>query len=98
MNPASYLDRLSAFLFWDTDRAAVDVNRHGAFIITRVMDRGSSEDVRATWAFYGPDRIREALVAAPALDKKTISFFANQFDLPCEAFRAYRNQGANWSS
>ena len=97
MNPAAYLDRLSAFLFWDTDPAGVDTDRHEAFIITRVMDRGTRDDVKATWEFYGADRIREVLVAAPCLDKKTIAFFANQFGLPCEVFRAHRSEGANWS-
>ena len=98
VNSTTFLARLSDHLFWDTDRSLVDAVCHGDFLITRVMDRGTMADVEATWAHYGPDRIRDALVKAAVLDKKTIAFFANQFHLPREAFRAYRTPGSNWTS
>lgn len=98
VNSTTFLARLSEHLFWDTDRSQVDADRHGEFIITRVMDRGMRADVETTWTYYGPDRIRDALIKAASLDKKTISFFANQFHLPREAFRAYRSPDLNWPS
>ncbi len=60
------------------------------------MDRGTREDVRLVWNHYGPDAVREALVKAPSLRTKTVAFFANQFDLPREAFRAWRNRTTDW--
>ena len=85
-----YLDQLSAPLFWDVDHKSVDPEANASFLIIRVMERGTSQEVRSTWAYYGAARIKETLLAAPSLSEKTIAFFANQFDLKREQFRAYQ--------
>jgi len=89
------IDSLSPHLFWDVDTKQVDPHKHRDFIIVRCAERGRREDVRTIWDFYGPNQVREALLAAPSLSKKTIAFFANQFDLPHEAFRAHQ-RAQNW--
>jgi len=88
---------LSPHLFWDVDPLEVDPRKHRDFIIVRCVERGRREDVRSIWDFYGPDQVRETLLRAPALSKKTIAFFANQFDLPREAFRAHQ-RAQNWDA
>lgn len=98
MSFRQFIDRLSRHLFWDTDPAAIAPGRHDAFLIARVMDRGTLADVKLTWAFFGPEPIRKALLEAPSLGEKTISFFANQFDLPPEAFRAFKDRRSSWRS
>jgi len=92
-----FLGQLSRHLFWDTDPGAIRAGEHDAFLIARVMDRGTLTDVKLAWTFYGPDAIRGALIAAPCLDAKTIAFFANQFDLPRDAFRSYRPSPSPWN-
>lgn len=87
-----YLKKLSATLFWDVDTASVDASLHKRFLICRVMDRGTLQDVRLTRAFYSSDEIRDALVSARVLHPKTIAYFAVLFDLPREAFRAYKGK------
>jgi len=90
------ISSLSAPLFWDVSRSSVDPEAHAVFLICRVMERGTSGDVRLVWKHYGETKVKDALVKAPALSRKTIHFFANQFRIPCEAFRA--NQRAqNWA-
>lgn len=86
---APFIDQLSESLFWDTDREQIEAETHAAFIIVRVMERGTSEDVRRTWDFYGAEKIKECLLKAPSLSPETVAFFANQFELPRDAFRAY---------
>ncbi|MCC5844416.1 MAG: hypothetical protein JJU05_09210 [Verrucomicrobia bacterium] len=99
MNTQEFLQHLSPALFWDVDPASVDAARHKRFVICRVMDRGSREDVRLTRAFYSPAEIREALLGARSLHKKTIAYFAVMFGLPREAFRAYTvQQTGNWDA
>ena len=93
---AVFLDQLSEHLFWDVDRRAVDPEANAGFLLPRIMDRGTRADVQVAWAFYGDERVQEVLLAAPALTRKTIAFFANQFQLPREAFRAYR-RASSWS-
>lgn len=92
-----FLDRLSDHLFWDVNRDSVDPASHARFLISRIMDRGTREDVRAAWGRYGPEGVKAALLEAPALERKTVAFFANQFDLPREAFRAWRRNRACWN-
>lgn len=93
-----FIGDLSRHLFWDIDSASLEQGKHDSFLIVRVMDRGTLEDVKLVWEYYGSDKVREALLEAPALGKKTLSFFANQFELPLEAFRAFRHQGTLWKS
>lgn len=88
MSRSRFLEELSDHLFWDVDRSSVDPEKHVRFLIWRIMDRGTREDARLAWAHYGPEEVKAALLESPALDRKTIAFFANQFQLPREAFRA----------
>ena len=91
-------DQLSAFLFWDVDPSGINPETHQQFIIPRVMERGTLADVKTVWDYYGNEAVKSALLNASALSIKTISFFANQFNLPREAFRACRNPPENWPS
>lgn len=92
----AFLEQLSEHLFWDVDRRRVDPLANAGFLLPRIMDRGTRADVQLAWTFYGDKRVQEILLAAPSLTRKTIAFFANQFQLPREAFRAY-NRASNWS-
>lgn len=90
------LENLSPHLFWDVDRHEVDLQEHADFLIRRVMERGRREDVAAIWEYYDHAKIQEALVNAPSLSRKTISFFAHQFSLNLNAFRAHREASPHW--
>ncbi len=99
MNARDFIQNLSSTLFWDVNPAAVDASVHKRWLICRVMDRGSREDVRLTREFYSEAEIREALLGARCLHAKTIAYFAVILNLPREAFRAYANQQqGNWSA
>ncbi|MCU0858351.1 MAG: hypothetical protein MUC65_08115 [Pontiellaceae bacterium] len=91
MKSKTLTDQLSAFLFWDVDPSGIDPECHRQFIIPRVMERGTLADVKAVWNYYGEAAVKTALLSAADLSVKTVSFFANQFNLPREAFRAFRN-------
>jgi hypothetical protein len=85
------LGQLSTHLFWDVDRAGVDLERHRAFIIVRTMERGNFADVIAVWHHYGSQAVQEALMQARSLEARTLFFFANQFGVRPGEFRAYRD-------
>lgn len=91
---------LSATLFWDTDPAMIDMETHKRFIIVRTMERGSMDEVRSIWDYYGAVEIREALLAARHLSPRTISFFAYRFGLSRQAFQAHVADPAStaWAS
>lgn len=96
MTRETFTQQLSDHLFWDVNRDSVNPEAHWQFIIPRIMDRGTLDDVKAAWNYYGEEKIRDALLNAAALHKKTIAFFACQFNLPRERFRAWRNQTGTW--
>ncbi|MDF3129667.1 hypothetical protein P0Y35_10720 [Kiritimatiellaeota bacterium B1221] len=89
---------LSEHLFWDVDPEQVDVEVHAGFLIPRIMDRGTMKDVDWAWNYYDHDRIKQILLHAPSLHKKTIAFFSAQFQVPLNAFRAYRNRNQRWTA
>lgn len=92
-----FLEQLSGHLFWDVDPGAIRPGDHDAYLIARIMDRGTRADVRLAWSYFGPEAVREALIQAPSLEARTVAFFANQFDLPRGAFRASRPTPAPWN-
>lgn len=94
----TFIKQLSPSLFWDVDPEQVDPETHGQFVIARVMDRGTLRDVKAAWNYYGQERVQQALLNATSLHKKTIAFFANQFGLSRDSFRAYQNHTGAWAS
>jgi hypothetical protein len=98
MKSATFTDQLSAFLFWDVDPSGINPETHRQFIIPRVMERGTLADVKTVWEYYGVETVRSALLNAADLSAKTVSFFANQFNLSRDSFRAFRNPANHWGS
>ena len=84
------MQTLSKHLFWDVDTTTMDIEKHRGYIIPRVMDRGTRSDVQVVWNQYGAEAVKDVLLHTPSLQRKTIFFFANQFHLRPEAFRAFR--------
>jgi hypothetical protein len=65
------------WLFWDVEIAQLDVEAHSDYILGRVLERGTLDDV--TWALrtYGEDRIRDFFRAQPRpeLTPRTLAFW-----------------------
>lgn len=89
---------LSKGLFWEADLDVLDLEAHPRYIIARVMDYGTWEEVQFIWKYYGSARIKSILIDAPSLQKRTIAFFAVIFDIPRDSFKATeRAKAANWN-
>jgi hypothetical protein len=86
------ISKLSSHLFWDTDATKLNLDKHWRYIIVRVVERGTCDDIRMIFQAYSRTRICDALLRARDLNQRTISFFANQFELPKSDFRAYRER------
>jgi hypothetical protein len=72
-------------LFWDVDRKAMDPEKHGRFIIERILARGDTDDFRWAKEHYGVDVIKEVLKGAKTLDAKSLSFWATYFSLSLDS-------------
>lgn len=80
----------STNLFWDADASQFDYEKHAEQIIPRVFMRGTMKDFSEIFKYYGRKKIKRVLVNTRYLDKKTLSFSANLFQIPKEEFRCYK--------
>jgi len=80
---------LRPVLFWDVDLAGLDLDVHAAYVIRRVMEHGNRDEVRAVWRYFGAETIKHHLLSARSLSPKTVSYFANIFNISRSQFRTH---------
>jgi len=84
---------LSKTAFWDTDIKMLDYEQHKDFIIRKVFEFGSRQDLAEVMNFYSTETIINSLVTAPYLNKATHAFACSCYNLKPEIFRCYpKNQ------
>ena len=89
---SDFVKSLSRRLFWDVDPETIDERAHCRYVIQRVLERGSLEDIRATIAHYTmPVLIAEAQ-QIPSLDPVTLAFAACLGNVKEETFRCYSSK------
>lgn len=84
---SEFVKSLSQRLFWDVDPETIDDHAHCRYVIQRVLERGTLEDIRATVAHYTmPFLIAEAQQIR-SLDPVTLAFAACLGNVKEETFR-----------
>ena len=71
-------------LFWDVNKETVDLVCHRAYIIRRIMDYGTVEDVKWMLRTYSPQEMAEVLRMRRGLSRKSACFWAAYFKIPKE--------------
>ncbi len=84
-----FLQKLSPVLFWDMDKAQIDVRKHAPSIIQRVLEFGTLDDWRLTRDFYGLNFVVECCKQLRALDPVALSFVCAISDTKKENYRCY---------
>jgi hypothetical protein len=69
-------------LFWDAGE--IDAAEHAAYIIARILDYGSIEDVRALRELYPDEKIVETVRTRRNLLPKTGKYWAVKLNIPLE--------------
>ena len=82
--------KLSPALFWDVNISDVDLIRHRASIIERISTRGRLDEFRDLLQFYGRETVKNTLLNARCLDKRTLAYCSLIFDIPIKEFRCYK--------
>lgn len=80
---------LSTTAFWDINIKNLDPVEHTDFIIRKVFDYGILEDVKEVLNYYPQEQIIKSLTTAPYVDKKTLYFACNYFNIFPEDFKCY---------
>jgi hypothetical protein len=68
------IDRFSAYLFWDVDRAQLQVERSRVYIVERVFSHGMLTDWFLLKEIYGKEAIKETVLNLRHLDKSLLRF------------------------
>ena len=89
---SDFIQSLSQRLFWDVDSKTIDDREHCRYVIQRVLERGSIEDIKATIAHYTmPIMIAEAQQIR-SLDPVTLAFAACLGNVKEDTFRCYSSK------
>lgn len=82
---------LSHQLFWDTDPAQIDFDKHAAWLARRVLEYGDWSDWQALVQFYGKDRLADIVISIRSMHPKALAFCKVWFELPEPLFRCSTN-------
>ena len=86
---SNFIQSLSPRLFWDVDLNEIDEQAHCRFIIQRVLERGSLDDIRATISHYTMPFLISQAQQIRSLDPVTLAFAACIGNVKEETFRCY---------
>lgn len=84
-----YLPDLPKALFWDIPGQAPDYKNHSEWVIKRVFDRGSMEDIAEIIIFYGKEKVKEVLTTSPHLDEDILYLASAILETPLKNFLCY---------
>ena len=76
-------------LFWDADPADLDFSKHMKYVVQRVLERGTLDDMRHMFSMYGFDNVVATSKTLRSLDPVSFSFIVNLSGQPKESFRCY---------
>ena len=84
---SDFVKSLSQRLFWDVDPETIDERVHCRYVIQRVLERGSLEDIRATIARYTMPVVIAQAQQIRSLDPVTLAFAACLGNVKEDTFR-----------
>jgi len=79
-------------VLWDADPNELDAYKHKTYLVSRVLCRGSLEDIRAVLRFYTNEELKEAVINSRTLNEKGMHFMAAYLDINIEEFRCYKQK------
>ena len=85
----TYGKGFSENLFWDADPSDLDFSKHRKYVVQRVLERGTLDDMRRMFSMYGFDNVVATSKTLRSLDPVSFSFIVNLSGQPREAFRCY---------
>ncbi|AEE54323.1 DUF6922 domain-containing protein [Haliscomenobacter hydrossis] len=77
-------------LFWDVDVQTIDLQKHKTSVIERIVTRGRWTEFLEILQFYGKPTVKEVMLNARWLDKRTLAFCSAIFNTPSSEFRCYK--------
>lgn len=79
----------SRHIFWETDYDKIDWEGKWRYVIERVVDYGSWDDLMLLKSRYSDVQIRQAVMESRNIREKTLHFFSVIWNEPLENFRCF---------
>lgn len=89
MAEAKDIIRLSNRAFWDVDMDRLDFEKQANYIIRKIFENGSWDDILEVTAFYGINKVKDVLTASAYLKENTLYFASLFLDVPQSEFACY---------
>ena len=89
MEKQTIKDRFTPNLFWDADPADLDIDKHKAYVIARVLDYGRKTDWLLIRDYYGLETIRDIDLGIRTMYATSLSYVATLTETPEIQFRCY---------
>jgi hypothetical protein len=70
-----HINRLNPTTFWDVDLNLLDESKDMDFIIVRVLERGTDDEIQYIETTYSQQEIVAALESTKGVSKKTLNFY-----------------------
>ena len=86
---AERIEDFSPNLFWDADPADLDFSKHRKYVVQRILERGTVDDLRLAFHHYGLGDVIATAKTLRTLEPKALSFIACIAGEPRENFRCY---------
>lgn len=82
----------SPYLFWDSDPEKLDFQRDVSYVVRRVFDIGTLEDVAEAMRFYNREQLVQSLTSAHYLPENAMRLAAVLFELKPEDFKCFSSK------
>jgi len=79
----------SSHLFWDVNRAKLDLEKNKNIIVERVLQRGSRSDLNLLLSYYDKEDLKEIIKQLTWLNEKDRAFVHVFFDIPYNELKCY---------
>ncbi len=76
-------------LFWDVDPQNIDLIKHQSFILQRVLNYGTLDNLQELISVYGIKKIKSAVCQLKNLSNKSLNFVSFFFSIPKEQLKCY---------
>ena len=80
---------LPGYAFWDVKPENLDFSRDKGFIISRMFERGTLDDVLSVIGYYGKDDTGKTLQTNKYLNRQGLFLAHALLGLPLQDFKAY---------
>ena len=82
-------------LFWDVDPESIDLIKHKRFILERVINYGSFDNLKELFRLYGYREIKNDVRKLKNLSNKSLNFVSFFFSIPKEQLTCYTKKLSN---